>query len=134
MKRTEAALIFGSLILSAAIYAIWCAQPFYRKPRLDFAPQQASHVHTAAAAWRSETDELTPENFSFRYYIQCLARPWIDHRRSVWVSSTLGDPTSTDPFVIKDMDSMLIAGDRRQWRFTRKHGSGKWVFNSKDQW
>lgn len=81
MKRRNAIILFGSLVLLCAGYMAWCGRCFYMKPKLGFPSGVPADVREQFEHWYGHNDILRPEPFAWDAFRHMLMHPWSDDYR-----------------------------------------------------
>lgn len=78
MRRRNAYILIGGLLLSIVAYLLWAARPFLIKPDIVFDPAMPAKERKIVSDWVKESGGYGSERFRWSRYIHLLMRPYED--------------------------------------------------------
>ena len=76
MRRRNAYLLIGGLLLSIVGYICWAARPFLIRPSMEFSSDMPAKEKKIVNDWIKETGGYGPESFNWGRYLNLLIHPY----------------------------------------------------------
>ena len=118
MKKSGTRILFGTLLVWIIGYLVWCARPFFMRPKLAFDSDVSRQEQIMIEDWYAGGSGPTPMEFSWPHFLSLLQDPWKPNAGTA----------SVKHFGPREI---AVFHDAKGWSFRLRHGEWTYV-NSYD--